>query len=91
MDSSLFSPYSRDELKDTLRVLKNYKSALAQVGNRALLQDTAHPSSLPLRVEYAEGFSLDTVKNATKEALSSYFHVEAFPENTSFVPSQTLV
>ena len=91
MTQSLLTKYSRDELVQTLRILKTYKAALSQVGERALLIDTNSPSSLPLRVEYAQGFDLETVKKTAKEALSSYFHMEAFPENTSFVLSNTLV
>ncbi len=64
---------TRDQIIDTIRVLKNYKNSLRQVGKRAILMD---PRSLmediPL-VEYASGIDQSLLRKYSESATSVYF------------------
>jgi hypothetical protein len=53
MNTFDLSSYSREQLQDTLRILKSYKIAQRQIGSRAILLDPKNPGSPLLRVEYA--------------------------------------
>ena len=48
-----FSQYSSSALSEALRILRDYKNSLRQVGKRAKLADPRHPDALMPTVEYA--------------------------------------
>ncbi len=48
-----FSQYSSSALSEALRILRDYKNSLRQVGKRAKLVDPRHPDALIPTVEYA--------------------------------------
>ena len=68
-----FSQYSKEELTETLRLLKSYRAALKQVGNRATLIDSKNPKEKFFRIEYAPGISEDFLKNFAENACKTYF------------------
>lgn len=78
MHSLDLSSYSRDTLVDTLRVLKNYKNSLRQVGKRAQLVDTTTPVALPVTVEY-----IPTLDRALLEKTAAAAVKKFFPEFSS--------
>ena len=64
---------TRDQIIDTIRVLKNYKNSLRQVGKRAVLMDPRFPMvEMPL-IEYASGIETTFLKKYSDSAMTSYF------------------
>lgn len=73
MTNPVLSSYSREALNDTLRVLRNYKNSLRQVGKRAHLEDPrTHEAPTP-SVEYAPGLDATLLKQYAENALKLYF------------------
>lgn len=71
--STSLSSFSRESLTDVLRVLKDYKNTLRQVGKRAHITDRQHPIDLIPRVEYAPGLEKELIEKALPKALEKYF------------------
>ncbi len=91
MNSSLdLTSYSLDELTEALRVMKNYKTSLRQIGGRAKLQDQKHPEAPALTVQYAPGFALDTVTAFAKSAVREYFPEATFDDRVILVENTKL-
>ena len=64
---------TRDQIIDTIRVLKNYKNALRQVGKRAILMDPRYPMIAAPVVEYTSGIETTFLKKYSDSAMISYF------------------
>ncbi len=62
------STYSREELERALSVLQAYRVSLKQIGARAHLEDPKSPLPTQLRVEYATGIQMDTVRSYAQKA-----------------------
>ena len=84
MKASDLSTYSLGELTDVLRVLKNYKVSLRQIGDRAELSDPKNPEPAKLKIEYAVGFSMDTVRSFARSAVTRYFPEALFDDKATF-------
>lgn len=84
MNSSDLSSYSLEELTEALRILKNYKVSLRQIGARAVLFDPKDPKPPHIRVEYAPGFEQTTVKAFTKASITKYFPEASLDDKTIF-------
>ena len=68
-----FSSYSPQFLTDVLRVLRDYKSSLRQVGKRAILSDRrAEKVPIP-HIEYAQGIDTDLLKKYSERIVRQYF------------------
>lgn len=73
MTTHELSSYSREFLTDTLRVLRNYKNSLRQVGHRAVLSDPRITAELVPHVEYAPGIEDALLKKYTETFCKKYF------------------
>lgn len=73
MNTEFLSSYSRSDLVGTLKVLKNYKSFLAQAWDRAILTNSDGTFIPVIRVEYPIGFDESSVKSFIDAALPVYF------------------
>jgi hypothetical protein len=67
------SSYSRDTLKETLRVLKDFVLASKQIGKRAILSDPKNANNTLLRIEHGAGISKDVLENFSRQAISQYY------------------
>lgn len=67
------TPLTRDQIIDTIRVLKHYKNSLRQVGKRAVLMDPRSPTvEMPL-IEYAPGIETTFLKKYSETAMTTHF------------------
>ena len=68
-----FSSYSPQILADTLRILRDYKSALRQLGKRAILSDRRTLLPPIPHIEYAQGIESDLLKKYSEWVVKQYF------------------
>lgn len=54
-------------------MLQAYRVSLKQIGARAHLEDPKSPEPIKLRVEFASGIQLDTVKSYARSGASTFF------------------
>ncbi len=82
---------TRDQIIDTIRVLKNYKNSLRQVGKRAILMDPRSPTvEMPL-IEYAPGIETTFLKKYSETAMTTYFpDYTGSPESIIFRENKNL-
>lgn len=91
MNSTLdLSSYSLEELTDALRVMKNYRTSLRQIGAKAKLEDPKHPSAPVLSIEYAPGFTMDTVKSFAHAAVTQYFPEAKFDDSVALTENKKI-
>lgn len=64
---------SRDELSDVLRILKEYRTSLKQIGNRAVLSDSKNKKAKTFRIEHTSTVSEDFVRQFSDAAIQKYF------------------
>lgn len=91
MNSTLdLTSYSLEELTDVLRIMKGYRTSLRQIGAKAKLEDPKHPQAPTLSIEYAPGFSMDTVRSFAHATVSRYFPETAIDNTVSFVENKNI-
>lgn len=73
MSKTQFSSYTKSKLADVLRVLKDYRSSLKQIGNRATLSDSREMKDKNFRIEYSEPVDIDFLKNFSEKSIQKYF------------------
>jgi len=81
MTTPELSSYSREFLTDTLRVLRNYKNSLRQVGHRAVLSDPRVVTEMIPYVEYAPGIDDVLLKKYTEAFCEKYFSEYSGPQD----------
>lgn len=73
MTTHELSSYSREILSDTLRVMRNYKNSIRQVGRRAVIHDPRIVTEAVPSVEYAPGIDMDLLQKYAATACKKYF------------------
>ncbi len=61
-----FSSYSPKLLTETLRILRDYKNSLRQVGKRSILSDRRIVAAHTPQIEYAKGVDTDLLKKCSE-------------------------
>lgn len=67
------SSYSKEELIDVLRILKNYRTSLKQIGSRAEIIDFRNPKNKNFRIEYTSSSDKNFVEKFVDVACKKYF------------------
>ncbi len=81
---------SREEITFSLKLLKEYRNALKQIGNRASLSDIAFPK-VHIRVEYAPHASMDHAKKMVESLFGRFFQdISYVAETTEFTENPKL-
>lgn len=83
--------YSRDELSDVLRILKEYRTSLKQIGNRAVLSDSKHKSPKTFRIEHTSVASQDFVRDFASGAIRRYFPEASLDTEQRFIVNDAIV
>ncbi len=73
MSSIHLSSYSKQDLQEVLRIVRDYRSARKQIGNRAVLRDPRVKPAKQFRVVYACNADLDAIKKYTADILPRLF------------------
>lgn len=74
------SSYSKEELKDVLRILKDYRSVSMQIGKRAILSDQKQKEEKIFIIEHTEKIDKNALETFFNSACEKFFP-EA-PKNT---------
>ncbi len=73
---------SREEITFSLKLLKEYRNALKQIGNRASLADIAFPK-VHIRVEYAPHAGMDHAKKMVESLFERFFRDIPYSASTT--------
>lgn len=77
MPSINLSSYTHSDLQNILRVVRDYKTARKQIGNRAVLRDPRVESKKLFRVVYSKNIDLDRLKDNFQKFFQAYFPEES--------------
>jgi len=67
------SSYSSQELQDALRILRDYRNARKQIGDRAVLQDPRVPAEKALVIEVSQELQSDELQGFFTQVIQKFF------------------
>lgn len=73
MSNTKLSSYSREELTDILRVLKDYRTSLKQIGNRSILSDSKEKKEKIFKIEHTKEISENFLQDFSEKAIKRFF------------------
>lgn len=85
-----FSSYSQDELLDALKILRSYRAAAKQIGNRAKISDMKRNKKPFFRIEYAPEVGEDFLYNFSDSVIQKYFPEVNSQTEKVFMPNSSL-
>lgn len=85
------SSYSKEELRDVLRVLKDYRTSLKQIGLRSEFSDVKIPKKNFFTIEYTSSADFDFIKKFADSACKKYFSEADLDTTKKFVVNEKII
>ncbi len=91
MSNIQLSSYSKEELENVLRVLKNYRASLKQIWNRSILSDSKEKKEKFFRIEHTKEISEDFLKKFSENVVKKFFPEVSTSAHCEYILNEKII